>query len=93
MKKRKEEILHSKEQSMVQPTESSVQGSVQYTVQSSVQSNDIYVYGVGIFAVLSIGVCIFFACSQAKNKKQANDHLTAQQEQKKDQPPKRRHML
>ena len=38
IKKRKEEILHSKEQSTMQPTESSVQGSVQYTVQSSVQS-------------------------------------------------------
>ena len=101
MKKRKEEILHSKEQSMVQPTESSVQGSVHYTVQSSVQStvqssvqsNDTYVYGVGILAVLSIGVCVFFAYSQAKNKKQANDRLTAQHEQKKDQPPKQRHML
>ena len=41
MKKRKEEILRSKEQSTVQPTEqSSVQSSVQSTVQSSVQSND-----------------------------------------------------
>ena len=45
MKKRREEILYSKEQSTEQP---------------SVQSNDTYVYGVGILAVLAIGVCVFF---------------------------------
>ena len=91
MKMRKEEeILRSKEQSMVQPTESSVQGSVQSTIQSStqstvqmsVQSNDTYVYGVDIAAVLVIGVCVFFAYSQAKNKKLDNDRSTAQHEQK-----------
>ena len=39
-----------------------------------------------MFAVLAIGVCVFFAYnSQAQNKKQANE--------KQDQPPKRRHML
>ena len=89
MKKRKEEILCSKEQateqSTVQSTEqSSVQSSVQSTEQSSVQS---YVYGVGMLVILAIGVCIFFAYNtfQPKNKKQAHE--------KKDQPPKRRHML
>ena len=61
MKKRKEEILRSKEQSPVQPTEqSSVQSTVQSTVQSSAQSNDTYVYGVGLLAVLAIDVCVFF---------------------------------
>ena len=57
------------------------------TPSHTTRSNDTYVYGVGILAVLAIGVCVFFACntSQAKNKKQANE--------KKDQPPKRRHML
>ena len=45
-----------------------------------------------MLAVLAIGVCVFFAY-QAKNKKQDNDRSTAQHEQKKDQPPKRRHML
>ena len=53
MKKRKEEILRNKEQS-------TVQSSVQSTVQSTEQSNDTYVYGVGILAVLAIGVCIFY---------------------------------
>ena len=77
----------STEQSTVQSTEQSI---VQST--SSVQSNDTYVYGVGMFAVLAIGVCVFFVY-QAKNKKQANDRSTAQHEQKKDQPPKQRHML
>ena len=72
MKKRKEQILRNKEQSTVQSTE-----------QPSVQSNDTYVYGVGILAVLSIGVCVFFA--YPKNKKFVNE--------KQDQPPERRHML
>ena len=93
MKKRKEELLRSKEQSTVQPTEqSTVQSTVEPTEQSTVQSNDTYVYGVGILAVLAIGVCVFFAY-QAKNEKQDNDRSTAQHEQKKDQRPKRRHML
>ena len=45
MKKRKEEILCNKEQS---------------TVQSTVQSNNTYVYGVGVPAVLSIAISVFF---------------------------------
>ena len=49
MKKRKEEILHNKEQSTEQSKE-------QPTEQSTAQSNDTYVYGVGILAVLAIGV-------------------------------------
>ena len=88
MKKRKEEILcskeqpteqssvHSTEQSSVQSTvQSTEQSSVQSTEQPSAQSNGAYVYGVGIIAVLVIGVCVFFAynTSQAKNKKQANE--------------------
>ena len=56
MKKRKEEILHNKGQSTVQPT---VQSLVQSSVQSTIQSNDAYVYGVGILASLVIGVCVF----------------------------------
>ena len=90
MKKRKEEILRSKEQPTVQST---VQPTVQSTVQSTIHSNDTFVYGVGILAALAIGVCAFFTY-QAKNKKQDNGCLEAQHGQKKqDQPPKRRHML
>ena len=87
--------MRNKEQSTVQPTEqSSVQSSAQSTVQSTeqpsvqstVQSNDTYIYGVGILAVLAVRACVFFAYSIfSKNKKQANE--------KKNQPPKRRHML
>ena len=63
MQKRKEEILHNKEQSTKQPT---VQSKVQFTeqptvqskVQSTVQSN--YFYSIGILAVLVIGVSAFF---------------------------------
>ena len=74
----------SKEQSTVQPTE---QSTAQPTEQSTVQSNDTNTYGVGILAVLNIGVCVFFAynTSQAANKKQVNE--------KQDQPPKCRHRL
>ena len=61
MKKRKE----TKEQSTQQPTEQSTQ-------QSTEQSNDTYVYGVGILAVLAIGVCAFFAYNTFP-KKQANE--------------------
>ena len=37
------------------------------TPSHSTRSNDTYVYGVGILAVLAIGVCVFFTF-QVKNK-------------------------
>ena len=45
------------------------------TPTTTTRSNDTYVYGIGMLAVLAIGVCVFFAhnTSQAKNKKQANE--------------------
>ena len=54
---------------------------------ATIRSNDTYVYGVGMLAVLAIGVCVFFAYNtfQSKNKKLVNE--------KQDQLPKRRHML
>ena len=55
----------------------------QYSVQSTVQSN--YVYGAGMLAVLAIGVCVFSAYNTFLPKKPINE--------KKDQPPKRRHMI
>ena len=81
MKKRKQEILRKKEQSTVQSTE---QYTEQPTVQSTVQPNDTYIYGVGMLAVLAIGICVFFAynTSQVANKKQVQQQL-----------PKRRNML
>ena len=56
-------------------------------ITSTTRSNDTYVYGVLILAVLGIGLCVFSAynISQAENKKLVNG--------KQDQPPKRRHML
>ena len=50
-------------------------------------TSETYVYGVGILAVLAIGVCVFFThnTSQTANKKQVNE--------KKQQQPKRRNML
>ena len=86
MKKGKEEILRNKEQSSVQSTEqSSVQPAEQPSVQSTVQSNDTYIYGVGIVAVLAIGDFVFFAYNTFQPKKQANE--------KQNQPSKRRHTL
>ena len=93
MKKRKEEILrskeHSTEQSKEQPTvQSTAQPTIQPTVQSSVQSaeqsNGAYVDGVRMFAVFAIDLCVFFAYNTFP-KKLNNE--------KQDQPPKRRHML
>ena len=74
MKKRKE-ILRNKEQSTEQSSvQSTEQSSVQSSVQSTVQSNDTYIYGVGMLAVLAIGVYVFFAYNTfSKNKKQANE--------------------
>ena len=80
MKKRKEEILRSKEQNTEQSTEqgteqspeqSTEQGKEQSTEQGKEQqSNDTYVNGVGILAALTIGVCVFFAYKTfPKNKK------------------------
>ena len=82
MKKRKKEILCNKEQFTEQPTEQHTeQSKVQSTKQPTVQSN--YVYGVGILAVLAIGVCVFFTY----NKKA--EQVIHEQPIK----PKRRHML
>ena len=87
MKKTKEEILRNKEESTVQSSvQSTEQSPVHSSIQSTVQSNDTYIYGVGILAVLAVRACVFFAYSIfPKNKKQANE--------KKNQPPKRSHML
>ena len=57
------------------------------TPATTTRSNDTYIYGFGVLAVLAIGVCVFFTYNtfQLKNKKLVNE--------KQDQPPKRRHML
>ena len=58
MKKREEEILRNKEP---------------FSVQSTVHSNYIYVYGVGILAVLAIGVYVFFAYKTFQPKNIVNE--------------------
>ena len=67
------------------PTSFSTCDPMPSTPSHTTISNDTYVYGVGILAVLAIGVCVFSAynTSQAENKKLVNEK----------QPPKRRHML
>ena len=54
------------------------------TSSCTTRSNDTYVYGVGMLAVLAIGVCVFFAYKTFP-KKLVNE--------KQDQPSKRGHML
>ena len=102
MKRLKEEILEdnqmptpsisSSTSDPTRSTSSSTRDPTPSTPSNTTRSNDTYVYGVGMLAVLAIGVCVFFVY-QAKNKKQDNDRSTAQHEQEKDQPPKRRHMF
>ena len=45
------------------------------TNTATTRSNDTYIYGIGIFAVLAIGVCVFFVYNtfQRKNKKIVNE--------------------
>ena len=55
------------------PTSSSTGDPTPSTPSHVTKLNDTYVYGVGILAVLAIGVCVFFVYNtfQPKNKKQA----------------------
>ena len=94
MKRVKEKILKEKEDNQL-PTLSTSSSTCDPTTSYTTRSNGAYVYGVFILAVLAIGVCAFFTYNtfQPKNKKQANDGLAAQHEQKKDQPTKRSHLL
>ena len=65
MKKRKEEILRNKEQSTEQFIEQSRELSA---VQSTVQSNNTYIYGVGIVAILAINFCLFLYIIRRQDK-------------------------
>ena len=92
MKRLKEKILEDNQMTtssstsdLTPSTSSSTGDPTPSTPSHTTRSNDTYVYGVGILAVLAIGVCVFFAYNTSENKKQANE--------KQDQPPKRRHML
>ena len=89
MRRLKQKILEDHQLPTPSPTDrptlstsSSTDNSKPFTPSHTMRSIDTYIYGVGILAVLAIGVCVFFAYnnSQAKNKKQANE--------KQDQPPK-----
>ena len=96
MKKMKENILNDAKKGggdttnssneTTSSTNNSSNETTSVTNTATTRPNDTYVYGVGIIAVLAIGVCVFFAYNTfPKNKKLINE--------KKDQPPKRRHML
>ena len=61
-------------------------GPTPSTSSHATRSNDTYIYGIGMFTVLAIGACVFFAYNTfPKNKKPVNE--------KQDHPPKRCHML
>ena len=86
MKRLKEKILEDNQLPILSPSSSTCDPTPS-TFSHATRSNDTYIYGVGMLAALAIGACVFFAYNtfRPKNKKQANE--------KKDQPPKRRHML
>ena len=70
MNKLKESILNDVKKGS-RDTNNSSNEITSITNTATTRSNDTYVYGVGILAVVAIGVCVFFtynAC-QAKNKK------------------------
>ena len=81
MKKRKEEILHNKKQSIEQQP---VKQPTRSPEQSAARSNDTFVYGAGTLAVLAIGV------SSLKIKKTLS---SLKIKEKQDQRPKRSHIL
>ena len=94
MKRLKEQILEEYQpptlstfSSTCDHTPSTSSPTCDLTSSHATRSNDTYVYGVGILAILAIGVCVVFVhnTSQAKNKELVNE--------KQDQPPKRCHML
>ena len=67
MKRLKEKILEDNQ--LPKPSTSSSTGALMPSTPShTTTTNDTYVYGVGMLAVLAIGVCVFFVY-QAKNKK------------------------
>ena len=89
MKRLKEKILEDNQLPTPSPTDkstpstsSSLGNSTTSTPLHTTRSNDTYVYGVGIVAVLANGVCVFFASNtfQPKIKKLTNDRSTAQHE-------------
>ena len=94
MKRLKEKILEdnqlsapSASSSTSDPTpsiSSSTGDPMPSTPSHTTRSNDAYVYGVEIFAVLAIGVCVFFTYNTFPEKF-VNE--------KQDQPPKRRYLL
>ena len=61
------------------------QSTAQPTIQSTVRSNDTYIYGVGMLAVLAVGVYVIFAYNTFQPKKIISE--------KQDQPPKRFHIF
>ena len=67
-------------------TASSTNTATNPTASTTTRQNDTYVYGVGVLAVLGIGVWVFFAYNtyQPKNKKIVN--------KKQDKPSKRHHI-
>ena len=98
MKRLKEKILEDNQRPTPTPTDKSMPSTSSSTgdptpsmPSHTTRSNDTYVYGIGMPAVLAIGGCVFFAYNTSQAKKLVSDCLVAQHEQK--QPPKRHHML
>ena len=92
MKRLKEKILEDNQLPIPSPmdrptasTSSSTGDPMLFTPSHITRPNGTYVYGVGIIAIVAIGVCVYFAYNTFQPKKLINE--------KQDQPPKRHHML
>ena len=89
MKRLKEKLLEVNQlpsPSLMDKLTPSTPSSTPSTSFHTTRSNDTYVYGIGVLAVLAIGACVIFIyynTSQTKNKKQDNERLVAQHEQEK----------
>ena len=62
-------------------TNASNESTISINNTTTIRSNDTYAYGVGVLAVLAIGVCVFFGYNTFQPKKLINEQ--------KDQPPQR----
>ena len=88
MKRLKEKILQDNQLPTPSPkdrptpsTSSSIGNSTPSTPPHTTRSNDSYICGVGIVAVLTIGVCVFFGYNTFPKDKKLINKI-------KDQPPK-----
>ena len=73
MNKLKESILNNVQKGSGDTTNASNETTSPANNTTTTRSNDTYVYGVGILAVLAIGICVFFGYNTFQPKKLINE--------------------